>query len=360
MLIDFRVSNFRSIGEEQILSLIPATDQEEYQENIFREGKIEALNVIAIYGANASGKSNLLRALKVFRSIIQGSIKHPPTELLEYDPFFLRDGWEQKPTTFEITVTIEKIRYRYGFSYDRSEIAMEWLFRKTTGREVTIFKRQGEIIDPTSSLKGNAKIIDGAIEATRENSLFLSALDLFNIPEADTILKSLSALLVVDGSMSRNDPERGSGGSMKVPELSDPVTLSLEAGGILIVDDIGAGMHPLLRLATINLFLNKETNPRNAQLIFSTHDTTLLSYARLRRDQIYFAEKNSWQSTDIYSLSDFIYVDETSGSETKERPDTDKEKRYLEGRYGAVPRFFVNKMPSGPNRKIRGLRRGII
>jgi len=80
-------------------------------------------------------------------------------------------------------------------------------------------------------------------------------------------------------------------------------------------------------------------NPNNAQLSFATHDTNLLSYLKLRRDQIYFAEKNEWESTELYSLSDFVYFGEKNGEfiNEKERPDTDKEKRYIEGRYGAIP-----------------------
>jgi AAA15 family ATPase/GTPase len=94
-----------------------------------------------------------------------------------------------------------------------------------------------------------------------------------------------------------------------------------------------------MTLNTIDLFLNEQTNPNKAQLIFATHDTNLLSYSRLRRDQIYFTEKNKWESTELYSLSDFVYFGEKNGAFTseKERPDTDKEKRYFEGRYGAIP-----------------------
>jgi hypothetical protein len=88
----------------------------------------------------------------------------------------------------------------------------------------------------------------------------------------------------------------------------------------------------MMTLETINLFLDRDTNPKGAQLIFATHDTNLLTYSSLRRDQIYFAEKNPWESTELYSLSDVVYLDKA-----KERPDSDKEKRYFEGRYGAIP-----------------------
>lgn len=121
-------------------------------------------------------------------------------------------------------------------------------------------------------------------------------------------------------------------------QLSGPILWTLANGGVLIIDEIEAKLHPIMTLNTIEAFLNKESNPNNAQLIFATHDTNLLSYAKLRRDQICFAEKNKYESTEIYALSDFIYFDKNNDSKSeKERPDTDKEKRYFEGRYGAIP-----------------------
>ena len=126
-------------------------------------------------------------------------------------------------------------------------------------------------------------------------------------------------------------------GTQKVFHLSGPILWTLINGGILIIDEIEGKLHPIMTLHTINMFLNNKTNPNHAQLIFATHDTNLLSYANLRRDQIYFTEKNPWESTEFYSLSDFIYMDKKNGIPEKERPDTDKEKRYFEGRYGAIP-----------------------
>ena len=121
--------------------------------------------------------------------------------------------------------------------------------------------------------------------------------------------------------------------------MSGPVLWVLATGGCLVADEIGASMHPIMTLKTVEAFLGKESNKNGAQLIFATHDTNLLTYAKLRRDQIYFVEKNDWESSELFSLSDFKYIGEKDGvafSES-ERPDTDKEKRYIEGRYGAIP-----------------------
>jgi AAA15 family ATPase/GTPase len=427
MLIEFKVSNYRSVGEEQILSLIPSGKQKEHPDNIISNGKHRALNALAIYGANGSGKSNLLLAMGLLDKLIHLSARSSSTTKLPYDPFLLRDGWEIKPTKFEITFVIEQNKYRYGVEFYRDEISREWLFRKSTGREVVLFLREKDIIDPTSGFKGNTKIIDLAIEATKKNALFLSTCDMFNVDEAKLIFNWFKHFNNIDGidteeeeirtvnmwddadekeeitqyllrlnlgligidiskkefdevdlpkninestrnlliknlsgsqgysiqalhktysfdgkeakqNVSWNFDERESKGTIKALHLSGPILWALKNGGVLVIDEIEAKMHPLITLDTINLFLNKDTNPNNAQLIFATHDTNLLTYSNLRRDQIYFTEKNKWESTEIFSLSDFVYIgDKINSKGEKERPDTDKEKRYFEGRYGAIP-----------------------
>jgi len=410
MLIEFKVSNFRSIGEEQVLSLVPATNQKEFPQNILGDDKNLALNVIAVYGANGSGKSNLLKAFQCFSEIVSNSARKSSVASLDFDPFLLREGWMNKPTRFEIVLVIFENRYRYGFEYNEHQILREWLFRKVIGREVSVFQREKDTIEVSSGLDANHKIVGTAIEATRDNALFLSTLDMFNVNEARNLIAEVDNLLYLDVSESKyrrqlemlwKDPsiigdimshmerlnlgfteleakeeephivsqrkmpelniyakhryydqksgkptkesvswnyfDRESSGSVKALEMSGPIILSLIVGGVLVIDELEAKMHPLLTLHTISLFLNKQTNPKGTQLIFATHDTNLLSYAEMRRDQIYFAEKNEWESTEIYSLSDFVYVNEQTGQESKERPDTDKEKRYMEGRYGAIP-----------------------
>jgi AAA15 family ATPase/GTPase len=324
----------------------------------------------------------------------------------------LREGWEYRPTTFEILFVIDDKRYRYGFAFNAIEIQKEWLFRKSAGREVNLFEREGEIIDVTSGYNGTTKLIDAAVEATRTNALFLSICDVLNIEEAKNIMQWFNHFDIVLGlntevqqmitidlwqdleykekikqymsslslgitgidiekkaeelnsnvkkqsitvssqhkkysssadstndMLSWNFYDRESAGTIQAFHLSGPILRTLSNGGILIIDEIEAKLHPIMTLNTINVFMNKGSNPKNAQLIFATHDTNLLSYSKLRRDQIYFAEKNEWESTEFYSLSDFVYFGEKNGEfvSEKERPDTDKEKRYIEGRYGAVP-----------------------
>ncbi|HVU95287.1 MAG TPA: ATP-binding protein [Puia sp.] len=429
MLLEFRVANYRSIGEEQVLSFVPAPKQREYPENILSAAKYNLLNAIGIYGNNASGKSNLLLSISLLDKLVHLSARTSSTTPLPFDPFLLREGWTEKPTRLEISFILEANRYRYGLEFNKNEVLHEWLYRKGTGREVELFERKNDVIDVSSGFNGSPKLIDAAIEATRNNALFLSICDMLNISEAKSIfgwfrklnmfnglnteelMIDTASLLDVDPykELIRNyflhlnigiedfamvtkefDPadlppglsenqrnawierlqgkkgfnimaahryyDRGgqpteakinwmldkneSSGTTKAFQISGPIFWTLVNGGVLIIDEIEAKLHPLMTLDIINLFLNKDTNPNQAQLIFATHDTNLLSSSKLRRDQIYFAKKNRWESTEIYSLSDIFYAGSNDPEKLeKERPDRDKEKRYMEGRYEAVPEF---------------------
>lgn len=428
MLLEFKVSNYRSIGEEQIISLIPAPKQKDHIENIISKGRYQALNAISLYGPNGSGKSNILTAMSLLDKLVNISGRTTSTTKLPYDPFLLREGWNEKPTGFEISFVIDEKRYRYGLEFNTTEVKREWLFRKSTGREVSLFEREGEVIEVSDGYNGSKKLIDAAVEATRANALFLSMCDILNVEEAKSIIQWFSNFSMIDGlnteleeiqtvdlwenpeyrekiksyleSLSLNIvgvdvstrdfeesqlPEempkrmrsqlaktlqgkksftvfaqhrvygldglptekiqtwewedRESSGAKKAFHLSGPILWALANGGVLIIDEIEAKQHPILTLNTIDAFLNRESNPNNAQLIFATHDTNLLTFSNLRRDQICFSEKNKWESTELYSLADFVYFGERNGEfkSEKERPDTDKEKRYFEGRYRAVP-----------------------
>lgn len=428
MLLEFRVSNFRSVGEEQILSLVPTKSQKEYKENIISNGKYASLNGLVMYGANGSGKSNIIRAMGVMTDIIRMSARASSTTKLPYDPFILRDGFSGQDTKFEISFVVNTFRYRYGFCYNVTSITKEWLFRKAVGRETRLFERQADIIDVSSGFNGSQKLVDLAIEATRDNTLFLSTCDMLNVEDAKIIISWISKLNIINGvhtqpleiqtasllqnpiysnkikeylksiclnikdvevktkefedsdlpsnmsedirnafiqelrgkhqikilakhtiydrnarpssnQMTWDWDERESSGSQKAMHMSGPILWTLATGGILVIDEMEAYLHPIMTLNTIEAFLNANSNSNHAQLILATHDTNLLNNAKFRRDQIYFAEKNKWESTEIFSLSDFRYIGEKNGdtiSET-ERPDTDKEKRYIEGRYGAIP-----------------------
>lgn len=418
MLIQFKVSNYRSIAEEQVLSLVPSgTDTE----HVLANGPYTAMNACAVYGPNSSGKSNLFKAIHTMDKMIFLSNKMNSTTSLPYDPNLLMAGYSKLPTEMELTFVIKEIRYRYGLSYNKERILTEYLFRKRTGREVELFYREGEDIDVSSGLGTKALRIDAAIESTRANALFLSSCDQFNLEEATTVFDWLKKLISIDGldtateevntlelleqdayaeainaylrrldlgfqniaveakefdvndlsdipdgpqktsmiqrltgstgrrimaSHQRYDVEgkpvgelqawpvddKESSGTLKAIHLSGPIIYALRNGGTLLIDEVEAKMHTKMTNSILSLFLNPEVNTRGSQVLFTTHDTNLLNSLNLRRDQIYFIEKGKSENSQLYSLSDIVYADGK-----KERKESDREKRYLEDRYGATP-----------------------
>lgn len=422
MLVEFSVSNYRSIGDEQILSLVPS-EQKEYSNNILEQGRYKALNAIGFYGNNASGKSNMLGAIELLNKLLYLSARSNSTTKLPYQPFLLRESYESKPTQLEIVFIIDENRYRFGVEFNKNEIVREWLYRKEASvMEVMLFERQDDLIEVSSQYQGSPELINAAIEATKDNSLFISTCDMLNVTGAKLIFKWFDKLVSINGIKTEREEmttvrlwenkdyrkkikeylmllnlgvqnleilfgqldiskqlsklnenvrnqfnkefpeiqlfktiavhqtyneqgdttaqlkrwdldEHESEGTKKAFHLSGPIIRTLLEGGVLVIDEIETKMHPMMTIHLINLFLNRATNPYGAQIIFATHDTNILTYCPLRRDQINFVEKNYWEATEIYALSDFKYFDKNHA----ECPDVDKEKRYFEGRYGAIP-----------------------
>jgi AAA15 family ATPase/GTPase len=128
-----------------------------------------------------------------------------------------------------------------------------------------------------------------------------------------------------DGSMPFQ-PDQESHGTIAYLALLGPILSGLQNGGVVCVDELDASLHPLLATRLIRLFSDRSMNPKGAQLIFNTHDTNLLNRGILRRDQIWFAEKEQDGSSQIYPLTDF-----------QPRKDENLANGYLQGRYGAIP-----------------------
>jgi hypothetical protein len=199
MLVEFSVSNYRSIGDEQILSLVPSSAQE-YLNNILEKGTYNALNAIGIYGNNASGKSNVLSAIELLDKLLYLSARSNSTTKLPYQPFLLREGYELKPTQLEITFIVDENRYRFGLEYNKNEIVREWFYSNdVTHKEVMLFEREGDIIEVASEYKGSPELINAAIEATRDNSLFISTCDMLNVAGAKSIFKWFDKLVSING-----------------------------------------------------------------------------------------------------------------------------------------------------------------
>ena len=416
MLISFTVENYRSFKDKKTFSL-KASSMQELKEFIREDNGVKLLPAVAVYGANSSGKSNLLSALKMMKKVLLSSVKTNPTETLKTDTFKLDERYFQKPTLFEAVFTSDDYTYRYGFEYSQKKINGEWLYSIKNDREKLLFVRNNEGIGVTkdfpegngkedstaenrlflslvAQLNGkislsvmswfeNLKIISGVEDfyfrdfsrdflfagtnESRKAKEFIDSMDLgfTNIQKAEpeenlynlgskpkTALESLinlnwdsvwSSKIKTGHKVRHNDgsfteiffsnDEMESEGTKKIINMSGPIIDTLSKGGTIVVDEFDAKLHPLLTQKIIVTFNSPETNPSNAQLIFATHDTNLLSNKIFRRDQIWFAEKNREdESTDIYPLSE---IKEQNGE--KIRQDRVYEKDYINGRYGAIP-----------------------
>lgn len=411
MLLDFTVGNFRSFYEKKTFSMEAQSLKEEPQENVSNVLSYNVLKTIAVYGANSSGKSNLVKAIEMMYDVVTSSVKLNPQDKLKYEPFLLlKDNSE--PTFFEVSFLKDDFCYRYGFLYNETDIVEEWLFRKTTlrSKEQALFIRNNDgiafedkrfpdgiglekrvnnnrlFLSLCAQLGGevSSKVIawfglDGIAFVSgldnqklrfvskfyfREKSLLSKrALEFFKMLQLGFEDISVYAedadqdLITVDNlnrikieSVHRLYNQNGevcghinfafdnleSSGTNKLFDMSGPIFFVLDRGSFLVIDELDAKMHPLISQQIIALFNNPKTNPKNAQLFFTTHDTHLLSSKMLRRDQIWFTEKNDVEQTDLYCLTDIVLPD---GS--KPRNDANYEKNYIAGRYGAIP-YIVN------------------
>jgi AAA15 family ATPase/GTPase len=386
MLIEFTVGNFLSFKEKKTLSL-EATGIKENPENVIEAGKYRLLRSAVIYGANSSGKSNFLAALNKMRMLVLFSAQNNSTSEIDVTPFLLSTETENQPSHFEILFLIEGIRYRYGFEADRKIIHAEWLFERKANTEKSLFFRNRDIIEVTNDFEEGK----GIEEKTRENALFLSIVDQFNGTISKKIMNWFSWQRCLSGL--QHEKEKGltfrflesedltiwikdflsplslgfqdfkvkdskivtvhnkfdengmiiskhefdllkqeSAGTNKLYDMAGNLTFGLKLGMLTIVDELDAKLHPLLTMAIVKLFNSPVHNPKNAQLIFATHDTNLLNYGCFRRDQVYFTEKDNFEATDLYSLVEYK---ENDGK--KVRNDRSFEKDYIAGRYGAIP-----------------------
>jgi AAA15 family ATPase/GTPase len=421
MIVQFTVGNFLSFNAKQVLNL-EAKGISELKTNICTLKTEKILRSMVIYGANSSGKSNLIKAMERMREVVLSSVRLNDSDELEYSPFLLSIETDSLPTFFEIIFWKESIRYRYGFEYNLRQIENEWLFAgKSEKSEKTLFIRTIEGIAVDAKYKEG----EGIESKTNNNRLFvslvaqlggpiskqileffknynvLSGLDHndykgfttrmlhknlngceesvelyqklklgfqdikaiesdFNLSEIpENLTDELRIKLVKDFTGKRNISlktvhnkydKKGeivdfvlfdklnneSEGTNKIIDLSGPIFDTLKFGKALIIDELDAKLHPLITMRIVELFNSPISNTKNAQLIFATHDTNLLGEELFRRDQIWFTEKDEREQTELYSLYDFNLPD---GS--KVRNDSNLEKNYIRGRYGAIP-FITN------------------
>jgi AAA15 family ATPase/GTPase len=420
MIIDFTVSNFRSIKDEQTFSLYTESIGTHLPENVcYPAGdKIGVLKAGGLYGANASGKSNLLLALEALRYIVNESGDLKDGEIIRcYEPYLLSEDNKNSPTRFEIEffvlntedLTTKALRYRYCIAFTAHKVVEESLFFYPSGQQAVVFNRSAEDTWQTvtfgSLYKGGKKRLPffannaylskagdsadtpqmirdvynyirkslihlGSNERIRklhwlkENKMvskvskFLSMVDtgissisvhertnvaddvadlefFDDLPEEikqrfleDLKYKPLFSHLTESGSSESFDESKESHGTQKLFNLAPLIFEVLLTGGVFIMDELDNNMHPFMAELIIKLFNDPRINKGNAQLIFSTHNINLMSPELLRRDQIWFAEKQQGASR-FFSLDDF--------DKKKVKPQSPFNQWYAEGRFGAIP-----------------------
>ncbi|WP_435107857.1 AAA family ATPase [Nocardiopsis synnemataformans] len=440
MLLSFRVENHKSIREEQQLLLTPVYDDARPQ-----EADWEATTVAGVFGANASGKSNLLDALSFMRDTVRWSMSHnEPGGGVQRHPFKLSADAREEPSTFVVDLVIDGVRHTYGFGVNDEQVVEEWLYSYPRQRRRVVFERDGEEFVFGDQASGKLRQVK---EITGRNVLFLTVAARASNTEVEPVYRWFSESLVSATERSPDHPAWLRGGAASKEHMADlgrllksadtgiesvephdqrsgsesetataetslpahnrflqwpPQRVSqeqrddrksqtvhlatgsgkssyvalleslirerttllfhhrgdesatpllweeeslgtrafttigfdaqraLEAGGVLVVDEIDASLHPYLSAKVISLFQDEEHNPKGAQLVFTSHDAALLGRVRgeevLKRDHIWFVDKDDRGRTSLYPLSDF-----------KPRGDDNRARRYLTGRYGAVP-----------------------
>ena len=416
MLLEFRVKNFRSFRDENTLSLVASSDKTLKEDNVTDPG-IRSLGGIlrtsGIYGPNAGGKTNLVRAIAVMRAIVLQSTSLQPGQPINVQPFMLDSTLQSEPSEFEVTFLREGIRYQFGFSLTLERIVSEWLLvYKTTQPQVWYSRKydretkqdgykfgshfQGQRRVWQSSTRPNALFLSTAIQLNSEQlkavfGWFSNDLIVFEgggipfvegiapqdftvsqIQKGDSRANEITKfLLSTDLGISKIEilKERGykqalkldatgkfeatreeadiytpkflhstskgkalfnigdeSEGTQRLFMLAGLLFEILRNGRVMFVDELDRSLHTLLVHQLVRMFQTPILNASGGQLVFTTHDTSLLSANLLRRDQIWLVQKDNDQASKLYPLTDFA-----------PRKHEALERGYLFGRYGAIP-----------------------
>ena len=195
MLLEFSVSNYLSFKTKTTLSLFATPIREHADSNIFSSERRDLLKGAVIYGANASGKSNFIKAMSTMRRLVLKSFEQSSADELDVTPFLLSTETEKAPSFFEAVFLIDHIRYRYGFEVDDKNVHAEWLFEAPKQMEKPLFIREKEGIDVMKVFTEGK----GLEERTRENALFLAVVDQFNGKVAKKIMKWFSNFITISG-----------------------------------------------------------------------------------------------------------------------------------------------------------------
>jgi len=426
MLLEYNFENYKSFQESNSLSMIGVRSFKEHEpDNIFHFDKFKVLKSAAIYGNNASGKSNLVNGLQKMKQLVKSSFRDALVEKgeIHIEKHLLNSESEKAPSKFEVVFIQNQLRYRYGFEIYDNQVSSEWLFHTTT-KEVPLFERKK---DKFSINKSSFKEGLNLESKTRNNVLFLSLVAQFNGEISNRVIEWFNNLNIISGLQDfgysvytidklKNDKNfnkwlslvirtleisnitieeieikeddinkivkktndkslanffdainklqksgkkkiqistwhkkydkdnllidtipfdfesQESEGTKKFINLLGPWYDTLKNGKILIIDELDSRLHTHLTKKLIELF--HKYNKKNAQLILTSHDTSLLDKELLRRDQIWFTEKDQFGSSQLYSLADFKTEDV--------RKTSSYHKNYLNGKYGAISFFDID------------------
>lgn len=399
MLIRFSFKNFKSFKNENCLDM-EATSLKEHEYNVAKIDNGEYLKVSAIYGANASGKTNVLQAFDYMKKRIlvsDDSKKNSPIDEENVYSFMINND----PIALEVEILAKNNKiYKYGFEVLKDTIISEWLFEKRVNKFYSIFERENNNVSMKPNKISELVNIDERTlflniysKIDRNNEDFSNVYDWFvnstyldlgnpnferfinnrvslkilsdenykkellkfiktfdsgiegikTTPDSIEAVKSNNGIIDIEvihkgenGELKALPFYLESNGTRKMFHLFDFFMDALKNGMVLFVDELDAKLHPLLTRYIINLFHNSDTNKGNGQLIYSTHDTVNLNKDTFRRDEIWFAEKDKDGISEIYALSDYI-LDDDKNVGKKVRNDATYNKDYLTGRYGAIP-----------------------
>ena len=414
MLLQFSVNNFKSFKDMAVLSMEPSADKE-LPGNLTLIGKNRCLNTIAIFGANAAGKSNVFTALTAAILLVRRSNSRQVIDpLVEIIPFKFDEESIRKPTTFEFVFIAEGKKYVYGFSATQKAVQREYLYVFNSAKASTIFERT-DVNTYKFTSPALKRELQPLTERNTENKLFLATATAWNceatkIPylwfetkintysidpnqlmiqtasmfdnDADNSLRKFTNMILHEADINIDDfnlefkdlsqeqflqrvPQEFRGLISTIPAAKKAVKIetvhsviddgttkqynlslmeesqgtrnlflfspvlkrAFETGETLCIDEFDASLHPMLVRYLFSLFNNPDINKAHAQLIVSSHSLALMSLKNLRRDQIYFVEKDrKTGKSELYSLDEF-----------SPRKEEDVRKAYMLGRYGSIP-----------------------
>ncbi len=417
MLLEFRLGNFRSYAAEKRFSRVAGSGKELPANTVTVEGfnRSPLPRSAVIYGANASGKSNLVQAFAFFRHfVLHSSETRQEGDWIPVYPFLLDPKLARDPSHFEMTFLLGGVRHQYGFVVSRERVHEEWLTVYPRGKPQEWFHRTVDLKGKSTWAWSRTHLRGAKLqlaERTRENALFLSVAAQWNHTQIKPVYHGFRGKLKVlrretnvmghtraqllsnrtfrewltrvlkaadmgicrvlareskshkdrfrfpsempaeMGSLLSDespgkpwvevrtthrlpgtrgevewDLDQESDGTQRMLALLGPIHDALRDGAVLVMDELDTILHAYMTMALVQLFSRPTTNRGNAQLVFTTHDTSLLDPTLFRRDQIWFTSKDGSGQTDLYSLEDF-----------SPRKGEALQKGYLAGRYGGIP-----------------------